>query len=949
MPASKRFAPRRPLTGQQLGEVAFPLGGIGTGTISLGGRGQLRDWEIFNSPGKGNEIAPALFALWCKPAGAKGKRVARVLERELLPPFMDRATYGGGHGVHRVGLPGLPRFREAKFTGQYPLARLELTDPSVPLTVSLEAFNPMIPLDEADSGIPVAVFNWTFANPTGKPIDLALAAVTRNPVGFKRDSNNTRPKYGRGNLNELARDETMGLTGLKMSATRIEPADPQFGTFALATPHAALDVQTRWTRTTAWWDEYHLFWDDFAADGRLNPVTDASVAPDDVSDVGGLALRARLKPGETITLTVLLAWHFPNRLRRAHFWGLPADDPTLLRNWYATRWTDAWDVARYAAANLPRLSDQTRRYHRTLFASTLPPVVLDAVSSQSSIVRTTTGLRLADGSFHAFEGCNDTDGCCPMNCTHVWNYAQAAAFLFPALERSVRETDFLHNTRKAAPAAKPGLMAFRTILPTAMSQCACGGKSCDESKSLASLPSPAKSYDPATNLWDFLPAADGQLGTIMRACREWRLSGDRAWLARIWPDVIRALEFAWLGEDGAGKNAWDPTRSGVITGQQHNTYDIEFFGPNPLTTIMYLGALRAGEELAVAMTDPTRAAEYRRIYALGRRWIEANLWSREYFIQKVTPPTDRPIPDNLRSPDGSPKYQVGTGCLSDQLLGQFLAHVIGLGHLIDPKKAAAAMAAVFRHNFRDRLGDYANVQRAYGLGDEAGLLLCSWPRGNREQLPFPYCDEVWTGVEYQVAAGLIFEGLVDEGLAIVAAVRDRYAGHNRNPFNEVECGHHYARAMASWGVLIALTGFRCDAAAGEIGFAPRIGSANAKGNEPFRTFYSTGSSWGLFEQKSSALAGLSASLKVEFGTQALRVLRLVAPAAKKPHRSPKGKRPTSRFAKPSLTIEASLHAEASPATAIPARVEVDGAELAITFDPPIELKAGQTLTVRMTD
>jgi uncharacterized protein (DUF608 family) len=618
---------------------------------------------------------------------------------------------------------------------------------------------------------------------------------------------------------------------------------------------------------------------------------------------------------------------------------MPADDPTLLRNWYATRWTDAWDVARYTAANLPRLTDQTRRYHRTLFASTLPPVVLDAVSSQSSIVRTTTALRLADGSFHAFEGCNDTSGCCPMNCTHVWNYAQAAAFLFPALERSVRETDFLHNTRKAG-AAKPGLMAFRTILPTAPSQCACsqGG---DCATASATLPAPTGNWDAAAKLWDFLPAADGQLGTIIRACREWRLSGDRDWLARIWPDVIRALEFAWLGEDSAGKNAWDPTRSGVITGQQHNTYDIEFFGPNPLTTIMYLGALRAGEELALAMGDASRAAEYHRIYLLGRSWIEKNLWSREYFVQKVAPPADRPIPDNLRSPDGSPKYQVGTGCLSDQLLGQFLAHVVGLGHLISPKKSATAMRSIFRHNFRDRLGDYANVQRAYGLGDEAGLLLCSWPGGNREQLPFPYCDEVWTGVEYQVAAGLIFEGLVDEGLAIVAAVRDRYAGHNRNPFNEVECGHHYARAMASWGVLIALSGFRCDAGAGELAFAPRINPEN------FRTFYSTGASWGSFAQKSSPRSGFSASLNVEYGSQTVHVLR-VSPLPEKPKRIPPGARTARRSAKPSLVIDAQIRTSENPPAALPARVATEGETIAITFDPPVTLSAGQSLVIQLT-
>jgi hypothetical protein len=323
-------------------------------------------------------------------------------------------------------------------------------------------------------------------------------------------------------------------------------------------------------------------------------------------------------------------------------------------------------------------------------------------------------------------------------------------------------------------------------------------------------------------VWGFQPAADGQMGCILKLYREWQLSGDMDFLRRLWPEARRAVEYAW-------SNGWDPDRDGVMEGVQHNTYDIEFHGPNTMMGTLYLGALRAAALMADAIGDPV-ASEFRAIYEKGRERLDRELWNGNFYVQKT--------PGDVNEH----RYQYGDGCLSDQMLGQWFAHVVGLGHLLPPERVRQAMAAVFRHNWRADLLDHPNCQRIYALSDEPGLLLCSWPNDGRPNYPFPYADEVWTGIEYQVSAHLIYEGLVDEGLAIVRGLRSRHDGLRRNPWDEFECGHHYARAMASWSLLLALSGYTYSAPRAAIGFAPRIAV------EDFRCFFSTGSAWGLYTQ-----------------------------------------------------------------------------------------------------
>ncbi len=814
----------REFTGPALAQVAFPLGGIGTGMVSLGGRGNLQDWEVWNKPNKGGRLELTFFALRVQPQG--GPAVSRILERQYLPPFTGFAGFAPGG----YQLPGVTRFPEVVFRGEYPLAWVDFQDRQFPVKVRLEAFNPFIPLNVADSSIPGAIFRYTMTNPRQHPVDVSLLAVMQNPVGVMAAGETEPARQVDETLNSYR--ESDGLRGLYFTAPGVAWQHPHFGTAALTTDWPAVDVQTRLDRG-GWWDRAHRLWDEFTATGRLTPLVEhthgqpLNTARDKRrGECGALCLRLTLPPGASRTLPVYLHWHHPNTTLWAGMF--PAGDSIPVRTYVANQFEDAWDAARYTQRNLPRLEAETRRWHATLFESSLPAPVLDAVSSQMSIIRSPTVLRLADGNLYAWEGCGDQGGCCHGNCTHVWNYEQALAFLFPALERTMRRIDF-------GPNMKPdGAMQFRCHAPAGA----------------------------LNSTWPTHPCVDGQMGNVIQAYRDWQLSGDDAFLRELWPNVKRALEYAWTAPNG-----WDPDKDGVMEGCQPNTYDIEFYGPNTMLGSCYLGALRAAEEMARYLGDAAKAAEYRAVYESGRARTETELWNGEYFFQKVEVLPGREIPPNLIAPAARgerhetgavPKYQYGDGCLADQLLGQLCSHVAGLGHILDPSQVRRALQAVFNHNFRDPIGGFDNVQRVYALQDEAGLLLCSWPRGNRPALPFVYSDEVWTGIEYQVAAHLIYEGLVQEGLRVVAAVRNRHDGVRRNPWNEFEAGWHYARALASWSLIPALSGVRYSAVEQSLTFAPKLPA-------PFTCVVVAGTAWGLL-----TVTKTTASLAVRFGQLTLR-------------------------------------------------------------------------------
>jgi hypothetical protein len=309
--------------------------------------------------------------------------------------------------------------------------------------------------------------------------------------------------------------------------------------------------------------------------------------------------------------------------------------------------------------------------------------------------------------------------------------------------------------------------------------------------------------------------------------------------------------------------AWDPDHRGGLFEPHHNTYDIEFWGADGMCTSIYLGALSAMAQMAHAVGQQSDAEYYSDLAQRCSHCMDDQLFNGEYYQQKVEylglqdtsfAKTVAHIDDRssemqrLLKREG-PRYQYGIGCLSDGVIGAWMARTYGIETPLARNNVRSTLLAIFKHNFKADLSEHANAQRpGYAMGSEPGLLLCSWPRGEKPTLPFVYSDEVWTGVEYQVASHLIQEGFVNEGLTIVKALRSRYDGRTRNPWNEYECGNWYARAMASYSLLGALAGFRYSAVERTLWFGPQLNI------RPFEIFFSTAFGFGTIALDDHAMS-----------------------------------------------------------------------------------------------
>jgi len=441
----------RVFSGRQLKTIAFPLGGIGAGSISLGGRGQLRDWEIFNRPDKGNSPQYAFPAIWVQRPSQKS--VARVLEARMTPSYEGRQLAGWYWALSYQNVPGLPRLESCKFMGEFPLARIDFEDSALPVRVALEAFTPFIPLDPDDSGLPIAILRYRVTNPEASAVKVSIAFSISNPVGEK-DPPGVDLTDAMGRVNEFRQGPA--INGLLMRNPTLDTGDPLFGTFGLAVlePGGRLNCWRGWPKAR-WWQSPQMFWDKFSRDGELGPEADIHNA------VGTVCLSRDIAAGSEAFYTFLLSWHFPNRTPARCGWRAPkGDEQTLIGNHYCTRFADAWEAAEYAAAHLPDLEKRTRAFAAAIRSSTLPPAVLDAASANISTLVTPTCFRTADGAFHGFEGCNDHAGSCFGNAVHVWNYEVATDFLFPSFARSLREAAL--DTRRMKMAAWPSANCSQT-------------------------------------------------------------------------------------------------------------------------------------------------------------------------------------------------------------------------------------------------------------------------------------------------------------------------------------------------------------------------------------------------------------------------------------------------------------------------------------------------------
>ncbi|MBD3241935.1 MAG: hypothetical protein GF331_15200 [Chitinivibrionales bacterium] len=779
----------RTYRGPHLEHIAFPMGGIGAGMICLEGSGALSSVSVRHRPDVFHE--PWLFAALCVKGLRNGARILEGPVPAWKPMFPRGRTFGGSGNGQGDKLYGLPRLRHASFTSRFPFATVTLSDPSFPLHVGLTGWSPFVPGDSDSASLPVAALEYAFTNTSRRPVDAVFSFHSRNFMDTNEGRSGVQAERRAFRLWQEPTKDKPWLRGACMVSVDADRAS----------------VKTSWFRG-GWFDTKTMLWRDIARGALLRGTS----SPDGAGDQGGsLYAPLRLRAGETVTVVVRLCWYVPQSDLRAGYSGkhttvTPARQG--YRPWYASRFDSVEQVSRHWRREYGRLRRETAAFTDCFYDSSLPGAVVEAIAANLSILKSPTVLRQHEGRLWAWEGCCDCSGCCYGSCTHVWNYAQALPHLFPDLERSLRHTELTENQDRH------GHQHFRTRLPI------------------------------ARTTHSFHAAADGQLGGIMKVHRDWRISGDTEWLRSLWPKVRGSLDYCI--------ETWDPRHRGVLEEPHHNTYDIEFWGPDGMCCSIYLGALRAAVLMGQALGEAV--GEYERLYECGRQHVEENLFNGEYFEQQVVwkglnaqdPVTEASKGLNQSySPEAltllkreGPKYQYGTGCLADGVLGDWLARACGVGPILNRVKIRRHLAAVYRYNFKHDLSVHVNPQRpAYALGDEAGLVLCTWPRGGALSLPFPYATEVWTGIEYQVASHLAMLGEADKALDIVKAARARYDGRMRNPYDEIECGHWYARALASYGLLQGLTGIRYDA-------VERTLYVDGRLQGPVRCFLSTASGFG---------------------------------------------------------------------------------------------------------
>ena len=797
--------PRRIYKGAELRNAWMPVGGIGAGGLSVTGSGEFTRWMIHD--GRPIQIPDAFFAVRAKAGDAKP--VARLLRT-------------GANGV-----------KDIEFYGEFPIAYHKFLDDALPVRVSQETFSPFIPLNEKDSALPVVFFFITVENPGKEAVEVTLLASLQNAVGRSLGDKDSGPSsvdnkgYG-GNI--VAPLKVGRFAGAEMTKAG------QPGSMALLAADAEAKPLEPWT-------EFNAFWT-----GPAKPLE----KPGEPTAAGktsnaGVGVTFTLKAGEKRTVPFLWAWHLPGAPRATH----------MYENWFAS----AGDVAKYADANLDRLTADTRLFRDTLFATTLPYYVVERLSSQCSTLTTRVVNWTKAGNVYGWEGL----GCCHGGCTHVWNYEQTMAHLFPALERRMRD---LNLTVGQAP---DGGVFNRMGAPDAPWGDGTEG-----------------------------PAADGHASTLSKTYREWRLSPDDQWLKKHYPAVKKAMEF-WI-------RTWDgKDEDGVARDSQFNTYDTACVGPNTFIGSQYLAALRAAEEMAKVCGDEDSAKRWHAIFEKGSAAYATECWDDElkYFVQRI--------------PQGKRAHDYGNACFIDQVLGQWWAWVNDLGYVLPKEKVDAALAAIAKWNMAGDMSLYKyhyDRPRIFIWGKGKGLLMCLWPRGDYITQPILYREEVWTGCEYHAAASMVWQGMLPEGMAAVKAVFERYNDGARSPWNEIECGDHYARAMSSWSVLLACQGFSCVGPRGKLGFAPRLTP------DDHRSFFAGAEGWGTFTQKR---AGKEQQNTIEVKWGKLRLLELSL-----------GLPPGAEKATASLQM-GNARAEAKSRVA-------DG-KLILTLDAPLTLAPGSVLTV----
>ncbi len=759
--------------------IGMPVGGIGCGQVYLGGDGQLWYWDIFNIQ-RINPGGPGdKFYINPMVQDKHFDQGFAIRIKNKITPFVKPLRIGG--------------FSNISFHGQYPIGTVTYSEESFPLEVKLQAFSPFIPTDHENSGLPATIMQYTIKNTGNKDIEAELFGWLQNTANlFTANSSNGK------HINRIVKEDGNIQLQCSSEGENIQNM-PDYGNMTLT----LINAENSWASPITPKDiNYNL--PEVQASENSEASTDLSV-----NLTGVLGKTVVLSPNEEKTVTFIISWYFPNLHRKeSGFHNLKGRKN--LRYYYSSRYSSSTDVANYILTNRKQLIGNTKAWVKTWYDSTLPEWFLDRTFVNTSTLATTSCYRLHDlsgdadneGRFYAMEGVYLGHG----TCTHVFHYEQALGRVYPGLARQLRE-----QVDYGLAFHEDGIIGYRGELSQMGHH-------------------DGRGY-----------AVDGQAGTILRTYREHTMSTDNSFLQTNWPRIKKSIKYM-ISQDREKTGKAD----GILEGVQYNTLDRMWYGKIAWTSSLYNAGLRAGEAMAKDIGDREFAKECNRIAKKGFENMTEQLFNGEYFINILDP-------DHPESPNSN------IGCHIDQVLGQGWAMQAGLQRVLPEKETKSALSSIYKYNFKDDIGTYLDTSwiqnvRFYALPGEAGTMMCTFPKGGADKAPgkikneweklvVGYFSECMTGFTYQAAAHMIAEGQTDNGMKMIKAIHDRYNADKRNPYNEVEYGNHYTRAMSSYGAFISASGFKYHGPKGTICFDPKTDPDN------YKSAFISAEGWGSFSQK----------------------------------------------------------------------------------------------------
>lgn len=450
--------------GKYLTGLDFPIGAVGGSVIRMNGKAERQWWQIFNNFEERTDsgIVPnSFFAIRTK---AKNASVVRVLQTATVGAFqaMDSLT----------------------FQGEFPLGWYKFDDKELPVEVSLEAYNPLIPMDLKNSAIPCGIFKVKVKNTSSNKIEINLLATQQNAVGFSGYNTISGPDkrqsigYGQ-NKNTIVTGED--ITSLQMTGNK---GSMQLSAYAKEVSYAAS------------WKDLASLYNDFSDDGKLTGEKTASSNKAEMTVDGALATSFVLKAGKEKTITFVLSWYFP----KGTFGRSDIPEWYFVEggNQYENWWTNANEVDSYIAENFDYLDSTTRLYHETMYSSSIPRYILDRISSNLCVLKSPTSFWTKNGYFGLWESTSNKEEWFG-NCKHVYHYAQGHARVFPELGRTLRNQDLNTITKEGFLPSRDG---------------------------------------------EWNDAIDGHFGSILGVYREHLLSDNNDFLTKSWPHTKKAMDYA---------------------------------------------------------------------------------------------------------------------------------------------------------------------------------------------------------------------------------------------------------------------------------------------------------------------------------------------------------------------------------------------------------------------